>query len=366
MEYDLFEELQGKNVLVTGGGGLIGSRVVAQLRGLGARPVVLCTMDSYPERVYRDLFGMGAGGEDVVVGDVADEVLVRELVRGCDFVVHAAAVADVAACTRDARSAIRTNVTGTQVVLDAVAGADRVRRLCFVSSASVYGNGNPEDWASPDPGKRALRGALEFVYGRTPPRFVEDAPLRPLSVYANTKVFGETQTALVLRAVGTSYSVVRYFSVYGDPQIIKEGSHSWVVAWFTARAALGLPLQLNGGGEQVRDFVHVDDVAAATVRALVAPAAHNEIVNVGTGVPTRIREVADLVRGHFPGVAVTETPMPPGDPLGGYASVRRMEQLLGWTPEITMPEGVARYVDWLKRMPQAVPGWLQAESVARP
>jgi nucleoside-diphosphate-sugar epimerase len=111
---------------------------------------------------------------------------------------------------------------------------------------------------------------LAAVYGRTVPRFAEHAPLRPLSVYANTMAFGEVQTALQLGAVGTSHAVVRYFSVYGEPQVMKSGSHSWVVAWFAARAALGLPLQLNGGGHQVRDLVHVDDIADGTLHLTAA------------------------------------------------------------------------------------------------
>ncbi|MFI0914537.1 NAD-dependent epimerase/dehydratase family protein [Streptomyces abikoensis] len=361
VEYDLGKELQGKSVLVTGGAGLIGSRVVGLLRELGARPVVLCTMDAYPERVYRELFGVTAGDPGVVVGDVTDRALVGQLVRGCEFVVHAAALADVAACTRDAGAAIHTNVVGTQAVLEAVAGSASVRRLVFASSASVYGNGDPKDWASPDPDRRALRKALEFQYGRKPPQFAEDCRLRPLSVYANTKAFGETQTGLVLGAAGVSFCIVRYFSVYGEPQVVKPESHSWVVAWFATRALLGLPLQLNGGGYQVRDLVHVDDVAAATVRALVAPTAHDEALNVGSGVATSIRQVAELVRGHVPGVSLVEAPLPPGDPLGGYASTRRMEQLLGWVPGISVADGVARYLEWLRRTPQAVPDRLRAE-----
>lgn len=73
------------------------------------------------------------------------------------------------------------------------------------------------------------------------------------------------QTALTLGSGNDSYAIVRYFSVYGEPQVVKENSHSWAVAWFTMRAALGLPLHLNGGGMQVRDFVHVDDIADATL-----------------------------------------------------------------------------------------------------
>ncbi|MEU5417921.1 hypothetical protein [Streptomyces sp. NPDC020667] len=106
-------------------------------------------------------------------------------------------------------------------------------------------------------------------------------------------------------------------------------------------------------------------MAEATIRALVAPAAHNTVINVGTGSATSIREVADLVRGHYPEVPVLETPMPPGDPLGGYASTRRMRKVLGWSPGISVQEGVARYVAWLGETPEAVPGWLR-DSVNQP
>ncbi|MFD0229295.1 NAD-dependent epimerase/dehydratase family protein [Streptomyces hirsutus] len=358
------KELSGRTVLVTGGAGLIGSRITGYLRQIGARPIALCTLDAYPRHTYRDLFDVDPSAPDVIVGNIQNPSLVKKVVAEADYVIHAAALADVAACTRKPMAAIHNNITGTQVLLDAVAACERIRRLVFVSSASVYGNGNPDDWARPCDEYRTVRALLESVYGRVPPQFHEHAPLRPMSVYGNTKAWGETQAALTLGAVGTSYTIVRYFSVYGDPQVIKENSHSWVVAWFATRAALGLPLHLNGGGHQIRDLVHVDDIATATVRALVSPRAHNETLNIGTGSPTSIRKVADLVTARYPGTRLVETPMPPGDPLGGYAATRHMETVLGWRPTITVEEGVARYAGWLGRTPAAIPGWLRAESEA--
>ncbi|MEU6175541.1 NAD-dependent epimerase/dehydratase family protein [Streptantibioticus parmotrematis] len=351
-------QLEDARVLVTGGAGLIGSRIVGRLRSLGADPVALCRLDAYPRAVYEGVFGVEVGGPRLVIGDVADVPLVRELVAGCDFVIHAAALADVAACTRRPAAAITANVTGTQSVLDAVsAAAERVRRMVFVSSASVYGNGSEPQ----TPEARAYHAALEGVYGPLPTVFDERVtPLDPASVYANTKAWGEAQTALTLDAVGVSHTVVRYFSVYGEPQVVKPHSHSWMVAWFVARAALGLPLELNGGGRQVRDLVHVDDIAEATVRALVAPGAHRTALNVGTGVPTSVRDVADLVVEHFPDAVVRETPMPPGDPLGGFAATRRMERALGWRARVSLEEGVARYVRWIAETPSALPSWLRA------
>lgn len=350
--YDLESAFTGTTVMVTGGGGLIGSRITTRLRSLGARVLVIGKLDAYPSPVYADLFGIDTADPDTIVADVADADAMRRAVGQSDYVIHAAALADVAACTRTPLAAIAANVTGTQVLLDAVAEhRDRIRRLVFASSASVYGNGD-----APEPGDASPGRVQRFGTGVT--------PLKPLSVYANTKVWGEHQLPLVLGAADVSYCAVRYFSVYGHPQVIKIGSHSWVVAWMAMRASLGLPLQLNGGGEQVRDFVHVTDVAEATIRALASPAAHNRTLDVGTGVATSIREIADLITGHYPGVAITRTPMPAGDPLGGCALTAEMETALGWTPSIQVADGVRQYVRWLEAHPEAIPGWLREEAAA--
>jgi len=185
--------------------------MVRRLKSLSATPPALCPLDAYPPDVYRTLFGIDAAGDDVLVGDVRDAAAVQRAMHRADYVVHAAALADVAACTRRPQDAIDHNITGTRTVLSAAAASDRLRRLVFASSASVYGNGNPDDWAGPRDEHRTTRELLASVYGRTVPRFAEHAPLRPLSVYANTKAFGEVQTALQLGAVGTSHAVVRFF-----------------------------------------------------------------------------------------------------------------------------------------------------------
>ncbi len=135
-----------------------------------------------------------------------------------------------------------------------------------------------------------------------------------------------------------------------------------MVAWFAMRAALGLPLHLNGGGYQVRDFVHVDDVAEATLLSAVTERADRTTLNVGTGRATSIRQVADLVRRHHPGARIIETPRPQGDPLGARADTTRMEKVLGWAPEVDIEDGVSRYLEWLEQTPQAIPAWLRTEA----
>ncbi|MQS15997.1 NAD-dependent epimerase/dehydratase family protein [Streptomyces kaniharaensis] len=339
-----FRQLAGATVLVTGGGGLVGSRIVAQLAAHGAHPLVLDSFGAYPHAV-RDRFEVDRHAAEVVLGDVRERATVAWLAGRADFVIHAAAYADVAACTRNPDVAFASNVHGTQTVLDAVTGAGAaVKRLVFVSSASVYGDGTP------------VGGGLA--------RFAEDQPLTPISVYANTKVWAEHQVRLMLEGTGTEHATVRYFSVYGDPQVPKPDSHSWMVPWMAMSAHTGSPIRLNGGGRQVRDMVHVDDIAHATILALVADEMAGQTVNVGTGVPTTVREIGELIAAHYPGAAFVETPRPEGDPLGGCADTRRAADLLGWQPGIRLVDGIDRYVAWLKDTPGAIPDWFTVPAAA--
>ncbi|MEU5162222.1 NAD(P)-dependent oxidoreductase [Streptomyces sp. NPDC020875] len=330
------EKLRGSKVVITGGGGLVGSRLTRLLRSVDAEVTVLDRMDAYPDPVH-EMFGARRQGAELVVGDIGDRAAVRRVLAGADLLVHAAAFADVAACTRRPDIAFAANVAGTENVLEEAVAAG-VRRLVFVSSAAVYGNGTAP-----------LDGFQRFSEDQTP---------HPLSVYANSKLWGEHQTRLLLAGTGTDYAVLRYFSVYGDPQTPKPGSHSWMVAWLAMHARAGLPMRLNGGGVQVRDLVHVDDIAAATALALVEDGVVGETVNVGSGIPTSVREVAELIAPHYPGSRFVTTPRPADDPLGGYADTDRLARLLRWTPGITVREGVDRYVRWLNDTPDAVPAWL--------
>ncbi|MFD7641621.1 NAD-dependent epimerase/dehydratase family protein [Kitasatospora sp. NPDC059795] len=327
--------LSGATVLVTGGGGLVGSRIVAQLAAAGACPLVLDRFDAYPHPV-RDRFDVDGNAAEVVLGDVREHATVRSLVDRSDYVIHAAAYADVAACTRRPRTAFDSNMAGTQTVLESAAGSP-VKRLVFVSSASVYGHGG--------------------TAGGGPAVFTETQPLDPISVYANTKAWGEQQTRLLLNDAGTEYAIVRYFSVYGEPQVPKPGSHSWMVPWMAMSAHTGRPIRLNGGGAQVRDLVHVDDIARATVLALTVDRMAGRTVNVGTGVPTTVRRIGELIATHYPDARFEQAPMPAGDPLGGCADTRLCTELLGWAPAIALADGIDRYVAWLRSTPGAVPRW---------
>ncbi|MFD9688407.1 NAD-dependent epimerase/dehydratase family protein [Kitasatospora sp. NPDC059088] len=335
--------LAGARVLITGGAGLIGTALRSTLARAGATVRLLDNLSAY-ESATLALLGTGPLDPDLTVGDSADGDLVRALVADADYVVHAAAHSTVQGCANDPATAFRSNLAATDTVLRAVADTPQVRRLVLLSTAQVYGNGDP----GADPGR--------------PRVFTEDAPVRPLNLYASAKTWAEFHTRQLLAPAGREFTVLRPFSVYGPGQVPKPGAPSWVIAQFSMYAALGQQLPLNNGGRQVRDFLYLDDAAHGIAHSLLAPGAAGQTLNLGTGVTTSVRQVAELVCWHYPAAEIVDTPRPAQDPLGARADTTRMCQALSWRPAVSVDQGLTRYVDWIKRTPEAIPHWLRAET----
>ncbi|MCI7456885.1 MULTISPECIES: NAD-dependent epimerase/dehydratase family protein [Actinomycetaceae] len=327
-----FDTLRNKTVLVTGGAGLVGSRIGKFLKGCGAHTICIDPLDAY-HFDYRRLFEADRYYDEIIVEYLHSYTSLRALMHNVDFVVHAAACADVAECTHNPVRASEMNLMAAATLFDAMRNASSCSRIVVVSSASVYGSGGD--------------GIV----------WKESASHSPISSYANAKVWLENEARLRSRESGFEAVILRYFSVYGQPQLPKIGSHSWCVATFTARAQLGLDLCLHGGGHQVRDFVHVDDVARATVLALVGENCAGQTLNVGTGVGTTVRSVAERIRALYGGEPrLVNTGVPTGDPLGGIACTGKAKSVLGFESQIPFELGLRQYVDWFRNaeLPEAV------------
>ncbi|MFE1077089.1 NAD-dependent epimerase/dehydratase family protein [Nocardiopsis alba] len=322
----------GSRVLVTGGAGFIGGHVARRLADLGADVTVLDSLRAYGFDSAKR-FGVDEVAK-VIEGDVTDPETTFPLVAAADVVVHAAAVADVAACAEEPELDF-SSMRATQTVLEA-ARNHAPDRLVLTSSAQVYG-------------ARPVNGG----------RFSEDdAPGEPGTLYANSKRWGEAQAGLYAESFGLPVTTLRYFSVYGPHQVPKPGSHSWAAALFSVRALRGLPLVVHGDGAQVRDQVNVHDVARATVEALFTSEAIGATINVGTGRATSIMELARAVARVVPGTRITYGPRPEGDPDGAAADTRRMVDLLGVSADTDLEEGLAEYVSWVGENMDLIPASL--------
>ncbi len=332
-------------VLLTGGAGFIGTHVLDRLRSRDHDVVVL---DSLRPDVHR---GVLPQVEGLVRADVRDTAALDSVLAGMDVVVHLAAKVGLGGDVQDLPDYADSNVHGTAAVLAAMARAG-VGRLVLASSMVVYGEGLGHccDHGDVAPGPR-LEGDLaagEFeppcpACGRplTPALVGEDAPADPRNAYAASKAGQEQFAASWARATGGSVAALRYHNVYG-PGLPIDTPYAGVAAIFLSALRRGAAPEVFEDGGQRRDFVHVRDVAAATVAAAERHDAGVRAFNIGSGTPRTVGDLAaalaDAVGGRAP---VTTGRYRLGDVRHITADSSRARGELGWTPEIDFAEGTA-------------------------
>ncbi|MEE1927191.1 NAD-dependent epimerase/dehydratase family protein [Streptomyces sp. TRM 70351] len=338
-------------VLVTGGAGFIGSHVVAALRAAGHEAVVFDT-------------AAGAGGRDEVRGDVRDAAAIAAALAGVDAVSHQAAMVGLGKGFTDAAGYVGVNDLGTAVLLEQLVRAG-VRRLVLAGSMVVYGEGR---YVCPAHGvvRPAPRAAPALAAGRFEPPcprcgadlrpglVAEDAPADPRNVYAVTKLAQEHLAACWARAACGRAVSLRYHNVYG-PGMPRDTPYAGVASFFRSALERGQAPRVFEDGGQRRDFVHVEDVAAANVAALEALEWHPEgelrAYNTGSGEAHTVGEMARALADAYGGPAPQVTgEYRLGDVRHVTACSRRLREELGWRPRVGFAEGMARFA----RAPLAV------------
>jgi UDP-glucose-4-epimerase GalE len=315
-------------VLVTGGAGYIGAHVVRELCDRGHRPVALDDLSAGRRAAVGDV--------ELVVGDVGDEPLLTDLCRTHAFeaVMHFAALKSVDESNRDPARYFDVNV-GRTIALLRVMQAAGIERLVYSSSAGVYG----------DPDTLPVR---------------EDAPMRPLNPYGETKRLVELMLGWMNRSRGLRYAALRYFNAAGareDGSIGEDWTRATNLIPLVMRAALrrGPPIRILGtdyptpDGTAMRDYVHVVDLAAAHVLALerLADAADPVIVNLGTGRGSSVQEVIDATE-RISGrrIPAIRSARRAGDPPAIWADVSRAHDVLGWRAERGLDDIVRTALRW--------------------
>jgi len=340
-------------VLVTGGAGFIGSAVVDLLVAGGLEVVVL---DALLPAAHRCPPGYLNAGAEYVWADLCDPDQVASCVEGIDAVSHQAAMVGLGVDFGDAPAYVHNNDRATAVLLRALAASGFAGRLVLAGSMVVYGEGG---YRCPThgpvrPGPRSpdrLRsGCFEPecpVCGRDlcPERVPETAAADPRSVYAATKLHQEHLCACFARETGVSLTVLRYHNVYG-PRMPADTPYAGVAAIFRSAVEAGEPPRVFEDGAQRRDFVHVDDVARANLLALREDSRESHILNVASGAPATVlemaRALADASGGAGPAPLVTGE-FRLGDVRHVFASVDRAEEVLGFRATIRLPEGMRRF-----------------------
>lgn len=330
-------------VLLTGGAGFIGRHVLTALHDRGHEVVVL---DSLRPDVHRARPSSLAG---LQVGDVRDPAAVDAALHRAEAVIHLAAKVGLGVDVRDLPDYADSNGTGTAVLLAGMARAG-VGRLVLASSMVVYGEGLGRCAVHGDvrPGPRAesdlAAGRFEPpcpTCGRplAPALVGEDAPLDPRNAYAASKVAQEHLASAWARATGATSTALRYHNVYG-PGLPMDTPYAGVAAIFVSALRRGAAPSVNEDGGMRRDFVHVRDVAAATVAALDARAGVRAY-NVGSGTPRTVGEMAQALAAAVAGPAPLVTGQYRlGDVRHITADSSRLRQELGWSARVDFGAGM--------------------------
>lgn len=293
--------IKKEKVIVTGGAGFIGSHIVDAL-----------VKENYDVHIIDNL----SNGKKANINkeakfhkaDICDLKKIRPIFKGAKYVFHEAALPRVQFSIENPIESNNANVVGTLNVLVSAKEAG-VKRLMYAASSSAYGD-------------QPVMPLLETM------------PANPKSPYGLQKYVGEMYCKLFNQVYGLETVSLRYFNVYG-PRNSSEGAYALVIAKFIDMLKKGKPLTITGDGTQTRDFTSVHDVARANLLAMKSDkVGKGEVINIGAGRNFSVNKVAELIGGsvvHIP------ARLEPHDTLASNSLAR---ELLGWTPEWKLEEGI--------------------------
>jgi dTDP-L-rhamnose 4-epimerase len=346
-----------QRVLITGGGGFIGSHLADELLASGYDVRALDNLDPqvHPKRRRPPYLDPDV---ELLVGDVRDRGTIDRALEGVDAVFHLAAQVGVGQSMYRLCDYTSTNVGGTATLLEALI-ARPVERLIVASSMSIYGEGlyrRPDGRLVED----AARQIGQLVAGKWDPTDESAVPLEPLatpeskppalqSVYALSK-FDQERLCLML---GDAYQIpavaLRFFNVYGPRQALSN-PYTGVLAIFASRLLNRRAPIVYEDGRQRRDFVSVYDIARALRLALEAPGVAGHAFNIGSGESASVRDIAARIAAALDveGVAPDITGQyRVGDIRHCFADISKARTLLGYEPQVTLDEGLMELAGWL-------------------
>ena len=312
--------LNFERAVVTGGAGFIGSHLVDHLLRENCQVTVIDDLSS--GSLVNLSQHQGNRTLRFKKASILDTAKLKEAMKDCERVFHEAAIVSSEYATQNPLQTSEVNVYGTLNLLETARQLD-LEHLIYASSAAVYGS-------------------------ETSPPVKEEASTKPLSPYGATKLSAELFVQAYQTTYGLKTTALRYFNVYGPRQM--QNPYSGVITIFLERLTAGKRIEIQGDGEQTRDFIYVSDIAEANLKAASTKQAAGQVFNVATGKPTSVNLLAKTL-GSLLGVRIVRKRVPPrrGDIRNSYADIQRAREGLGFEARITFRKGLQEYVRWFQQ-----------------
>jgi UDP-glucose 4-epimerase len=322
---ELHDSLRGRNVLITGGLGFLGSTLAHELVAAGSNVVLVDSLVPQYGGNRRNIEDI-ADRVSVNISDVRDQHSLNELVRGQDLIFNLAGQTSHLDSMTDPFTDLEINCRAQLSILEAVRHENPEARIVFASTRQIYGR--PQ--------------ALPVT---------ESHPIVPVDVNGINKTAGEWYHLLYGEVYGLRVSVLRMTNTYGPRMRVKDARQTFLGYWMRL-AVEGKPIQVFGDGTQKRDFNFADDAAHAFLLAGLEDEALGQVFNLGSDEVVDLRTLADLVVELNGGGEVEIVPFPPErkaiDIGDFYADFSRIRDVLGWEPRVTLREGLARTLEYYR------------------
>lgn len=349
-----------KTVLITGGAGFIGSSLALRLLDQGKKVRIL---DNFSPQIHAsdELPSELSGNVELIKADVRDRESMKKALSGMEVVVNLAAETGTGQSMYEIDRYFSVNVQGTATMLDLLqndACGESLKTLVVASSRAVYGEGayTCKDHGTVYPEQRDHGRMSSGLFDPACPRCSgsisilptpEVAPFQPMSFYGLTKQVQEQATLLFGHTRDINAFGLRYQNVYGPGQSLKN-PYTGILAVFSNLARQNQPIEIYEDGKESRDFVYIDDVVEATLRAVNFTGKFNGSLNVGSGHATSVMTVAKEIKNFFgsdSSIAVTGA-FRMGDIRHNIADIASLQKVLDFTPGTQFKEGLSHFLSW--------------------
>ena len=348
-----------KKVLITGGAGFIGSNVARALLKEGYEITIL---DNFLSQIHGDRNSLAddlQGRVKLIVGDVANKTALYDALAGQDAVIHYAAETGTGQSMYAVSHYSNVNIQATANLCDYIINEKHnVKSVIVASSRSIYGEGKyySEKLGYVYPKSRTFQNVAESFdvpcpisgeYNLTVVATDESSKIHPSSFYGITKQVQEQMVILATQLKNINGYALRYQNVYGPGQSLKN-PYTGILSIFTRLALQNQEINIFEDGLESRDFVYIDDVVNATISCLKSDIKGQHILNVGSGVPVNVIEVANEIVSYLKSKSSIKISgaFREGDIRHNYADLTLIKATTSFEPKWSFKDGLHRFIDW--------------------